>query len=70
MTPIFLQMDNWNISNVLQDFSHFHSIQTSFGVHPASYPTGTGGSFPGGDQPGREADHSHPTSAEIKKKWL
>jgi hypothetical protein len=27
------------------------------GAHPASYPKGTGGSFPGVKRPGREADH-------------
>jgi hypothetical protein len=36
-------------------------------AHPASYPMGTGGSFPGGKaRPGRDADHSPPSSAEIK----
>jgi hypothetical protein len=30
----------------------------------------TGGSFPGVKQPGREADHSPPISAEVKKMWL
>jgi hypothetical protein len=33
----------------------------------ASYPMGTGGSFPGGKvRPGRDADHSPPSSAEVK----
>jgi hypothetical protein len=27
------------------------------GVHPTSYPMGTGGSFPGVKRPGFEADH-------------
>jgi hypothetical protein len=31
-----------------QDFSLLHRVQTSSGVHPASYPMGTGSSFPGG----------------------
>jgi hypothetical protein len=31
---------------------------------------GTGGSFPGAKRPGREADHSPPTSAEVKKMWI
>jgi hypothetical protein len=31
---------------------------------------GTGGSFPGEKRPGREADHSPPTSAEVKKMWI
>jgi hypothetical protein len=44
-----------------QDFSHLHIVQTGSGAHPAFYPMGTGGSFPGG-----EADHSPPTSSEIK----
>jgi hypothetical protein len=28
------------------------------------------GCFPGGKQPGREADHSPPTSAQVKKTWI
>jgi len=39
------------------------------GAHPASYPTGTGDSLPGGKQPGREAHHSLPSSAEVKDSW-
>jgi hypothetical protein len=31
---------------------------------------GTGGSFPGVKRPGREVDHSPPTSADIKKMWI
>jgi hypothetical protein len=30
------------------NFSLRHRVQTGSGVHPASYPTGTGGSFPEG----------------------
>jgi hypothetical protein len=29
------------------DFSLFRSVQTGFGAHPASYPTGTESFFPG-----------------------
>jgi hypothetical protein len=36
-------------------------------VHPTSYPMGTGDSFPGLKPQGREADHSPPTNAEVKK---
>jgi hypothetical protein len=38
------------------------------GAHPASCPMSTGGGpFPGGKlRPGREADHSPPSSAEVK----
>jgi hypothetical protein len=31
---------------------------------------GTGGSFPGIKGQGHEADHSPPTTAEVKKKWI
>jgi hypothetical protein len=31
-----------------QEFSLLHFVQTGSGVHPTSYPMGTGGSFPGG----------------------
>jgi hypothetical protein len=47
-----------------------HVIQTGSGVHPASYPMGTGDSFPGVKRQGREADHSPLTSAEVKKMWI
>jgi hypothetical protein len=39
----------------VQDFYLRHSIQTDqtgSGAHPASYPMGTGGSFPGGKATG------------------
>jgi hypothetical protein len=32
----------------VQDFSLLHGIQADSGDHPASYPMGTGGFFPGG----------------------
>jgi hypothetical protein len=35
-----------------RDFSLLHSIQTSSGTHPASYPMGTKGPFPGGKATG------------------
>jgi hypothetical protein len=46
------------------------SSRPTLGVHPAFYPMGTGGFPPGLKQQGREADHSHPTSAEVKKMWI
>jgi hypothetical protein len=48
------------------DFSLLLVVQTDSGAHPASYPMGTGGSFPGVKRPGREAGRSPPTSAEVK----
>jgi hypothetical protein len=57
-------------SRLGKKFSLLHIVQTGSGVHPTSYKMGTGGSFPGVKQQGREADHSPPTSAEVKKMWL
>jgi hypothetical protein len=48
-------------------FSSSLCVQTTSGVHPASYPTDTGGPFPGDKvRPERDADHSSPSSAEVK----
>jgi hypothetical protein len=50
-----------------KDFSSRPCIQTGSGAQPASYPIGTGGSFPGGKVwLRRDADHSPPSSAEVK----
>jgi hypothetical protein len=50
-----------------EDFSSIPCVQTGSGAHPASYPMGTGGSFPAGKaRPGRDAGHSPPSSAEVK----
>jgi hypothetical protein len=52
-----------------KDFSSILCVQTGSGAHPASCTMGTGGPFPGGKaQPGRDADHSPPSSAEVMKK--
>jgi hypothetical protein len=34
------------------NFSRHHRVQNGSGAHPASYPTGTRGSFPGGKAAG------------------
>lgn len=39
------------------------SVHTVSGAHPATYPKGTGGTFPEVKWPAREADHSLPYSA-------
>jgi hypothetical protein len=50
-----------------EDFSSSPCVQTGSGAHPASCPMGTGGPFRGGKaRPGRDADHSPPSSAEVK----
>jgi hypothetical protein len=47
------------------NFSPHHRFQTGSGAHAASYPDGYQGIKP----PGREADHSTPTSAEVSDAW-
>jgi hypothetical protein len=52
-----------------KDFSSSLCVQTGSGVHPASCTMDTGGPFPGGKaRPGRDADHSPPSSAEVVNK--
>jgi hypothetical protein len=49
-----------------KDFSSSLCVQTGSEAHPASCTMGTGGPFPGGkERPGRDADHSPPSSAEV-----
>jgi hypothetical protein len=43
-------------------FSPSFCVHTGSGAHPASYPMGTGGKA----RPRRDADHSPPSSAEVK----
>jgi hypothetical protein len=49
----------------MQGFSLLHSVHYGYGVHPASYPMDTVSL--GVKRPGREAEHSPPSSAEVKK---
>jgi hypothetical protein len=49
--------------------SLYHSVETGFGAHPASYAVGIRGSFPGVKWPEREAEHSPPSSAKVKNAW-
>jgi hypothetical protein len=59
--------DRDSIPAEAEDFSSSLCIQTGSGAHPASCPVVTGGSFPGGKaRPGRDVDHSPPSSAEVK----
>jgi hypothetical protein len=51
------------------NFSPHHRVQNGSGAHPASYLVGSRDSFPRVKRPGREADHSHPSSAEVKNAW-
>jgi hypothetical protein len=49
--------------------NRWYTFQNGSGAHPASYPIGIRGSFPGLKRPGREADHSPPSSAKVKNAW-
>jgi hypothetical protein len=46
-----------------EDFSSTLCVQTGSGAHPASCTVSTGGKA----RPGRDADHSPPSSSEVKK---
>jgi hypothetical protein len=53
-----------------KDFSSNLSVQTGSGAHPATCTMGTGGPFHGGKaRPGRDADHSPPSSAEVVNEY-
>jgi hypothetical protein len=49
-----------------KDFSYSLFVQTGSGAHPASCKMCTGGPSPGAKaRPGRDSDHSPPSSAEV-----
>jgi hypothetical protein len=48
------------------DLSVLNSVQTGYGIYPASYPINNEDDFFGVKRPGREADYSSPFSAEVK----
>jgi hypothetical protein len=49
-----------------KNFSSSLCAQTGSEAHQASYTIGTGGPFPGGKaRPGRDADHSPRSNAEV-----
>jgi hypothetical protein len=50
-----------------KEFSCILCVQSGSGAHPDSCTMGTGGPFSGTKVlPGRDADHSPPSSAEVK----
>jgi hypothetical protein len=49
------------------NFSLHHRVQNGSEAHSASYPMRNRGSFLGVKRPGRKADHSPPSSAEVKE---
>jgi hypothetical protein len=64
---VLVTISQLHISTLCGKFSLHHHVQTGSVNHPASYPMGTGGSFPVVNRPDREADHSRPSSAEVKE---
>jgi hypothetical protein len=48
------------------NFSLRHRVQTGSGAHLSFSSLGTRGSFPGVKRPGRQAEHSPPSTAEVK----
>jgi hypothetical protein len=53
-------------AGVMIEFSLCHRIQTTSGVHSSSYSVGTRCFCPGVKRPGREADHSPPSSGDVE----
>jgi hypothetical protein len=53
-----------------QEFSLLHVVQIGSGVHPTSYTICNDVLSLGVKLLGLETDHSHPTSAEVKKTWV
>jgi hypothetical protein len=51
------------------DFSSNLCVQTGFGTHPVSCTMSTGGPFPGEVRPGRDADPSLTSSAEVVNEY-
>jgi hypothetical protein len=51
------------------NFSLHHDVPTGSGAHPDSYPMVPGTLSLGVKRPGREADHSPPSSSEVKNAW-
>ena len=50
-------------------FYLFQNFRTGFRAHSASYHWVTGSLFPWGYMPGRKADDSHLSDAEVKNEW-
>jgi hypothetical protein len=61
------KLDGWVQFLAVQDFSLLHSIQINSVAYPTSCPMGIRGSFPRLKRQERDADHSPPCSAEVKK---
>jgi hypothetical protein len=65
------ELDDWAIEirspAEAKEFSSSLCVLTGSGAHPAVCTMGTGGPFPGAKaRPGRDADHSLLSSAEVE----
>jgi hypothetical protein len=62
LMSVYLNLFGWR--KVHETF--YGRLKAIKGAHPASCRMGTGGPFPGGKaRPGRDADYSPPSSAEV-----
>ena len=58
-----------SVTEKKKNFSRWQSFQTCYGVHPASYPTDVGGSFPGSKPAQVWSWHSPPSTTKINNEW-
>jgi hypothetical protein len=64
------KIHNEKLKNVYSVYSSLHHrVHNGSGAHPSSYPMGTTDISLGIKRPEREADHSPPSSAEVKNAW-
>jgi hypothetical protein len=70
----FSDWNSWTLLRLVTEQSHprilqtfINCVQTGSGAHPASYPVGTAALSLRVKRPEREADHSPPSSAEVKE---
>jgi hypothetical protein len=62
-----IQTTRYEEHPVWKDFSSILCVQNASEAHPASCTMGTGGPSPGAKaRPGRDADRSPPSSAEVE----
>jgi len=62
--------DQGSISGRGRDFSLPHHVKTGAGDYQASYQWVSWAFSPEVKWPGREADHSLPSSVEVKNAWI
>jgi hypothetical protein len=63
---LLAEVSSFYIASDSRQEKDIYSVKTGSGAHIASYPVGTGGTFPGVKRSGREAYHSLSSGAEVK----